>query len=72
MTTEEKIMFIRELTTLVIEEEILSKVDRMPKEWDEDELRRFIADEFDWILVGHSLKNNKRKDYDRFMHTHNL
>lgn len=45
MNRVEKIQFINELIEST-REEILSKVDKMPKEWDGIELREYIVEKF--------------------------
>jgi hypothetical protein len=46
MTKAEKLQFIADLTADVTAL-IISKIDKMPEEWDGGELRRYIADSFD-------------------------
>lgn len=72
MTKEEKIIFIKALI-LDGETAILSKVDRMPEEWDGIELRKYITDTFADCIVGKRDKRLKRnRDYENTVLVNNL
>jgi hypothetical protein len=70
LSKEEKKQFIQEFIGRV-QESLLSKLDRVPEEWDGYELREWIADTFDFERQG-MMSAKRRKDYKNEVIVRNL
>ena len=63
MTALEKKKFIQQLVSN-IEADLVSKIPRMPKEWDGVELRKYIADVFAGCVLSGTMSRGRLKEYN--------
>jgi hypothetical protein len=70
MKKSEKKRFIKQLTG-GIAEELISKIDRMPEEWDGLELRQLLADKFA-SEATYDMGRARRKEYNNTVLINNL
>lgn len=68
MSKRDKKRFIRELIK-TIEQKLISKVDKMPKEWDGFELRWLIGEAFNQFSTGN---DERRRNFDNEVLVNNL
>jgi hypothetical protein len=71
MTTKEKRVFINELIKNV-KEEILSKVNTMPDDWEGIELRWYIADKFSDTIMNTMSSKARKLEYNNTIMVTNL
>ncbi len=71
MNIKDKEIFIEDLISSV-KNEILSKVDNMPEEWDGIELRQYISDCFKEVVFKDTLKGKRKKEYINTVIVNNL
>lgn len=71
MTKNDKKVFIHDLI-LDVKDEVLSKVDSMPENWDGLELRQYISDCFRQIVFDKTLIGKRKKNYINDISVNNL
>lgn len=72
MTQKDKRRFVEDLAKTVIDD-VLSSLDKMPKEWDGHELRVYLAWKFNEQIPGSMIEGSSRRaDCDNEIETRNL
>ena len=71
MTRDEKITFVVTLMNS-IRDDIVSKVDDMPIEWDGWELRHYIKDKAEDVVWGSLTDRSKKRKYNKDVLVNNL
>ena len=71
MKKKEKRFFIRQLSATIVKD-ALSKVEKMPENWDGHELRLYLADCFKAAVMSDCMKGKRLKDYRNTVLINNL
>ena len=71
MNQKDKEIFINELCDSV-KESIINKIEFMPNGWDGVELRQYIAERFNGVVMKSSMTISRKKSYNNTVLVNNL
>jgi len=73
MTIPDKIQFVNELIESV-RHDIIKKIERsnIPDEWDGIELRQYMADRFNDVVISGTMSRTRKREYNNSVLINNL